>query len=358
MSPSEQALDEGAAIEPIVARERELAALEAFVDGLARGPSALLLAGGHGIGKTTIWRSGVALARSRAGPVLVARPSERVSVVERASARVGTIELRLIRDGVDRVPGGLLFEGAEQEELGALLAGRLDDGEVPVTYDGLLIRSGSRLVLVDAGSGELAEAGAGGDLVATLRGIGVAPEDIDVVVVTHGHADHVGGLVRTDGGRLVPVFGGARHVMSGAEWRFWASAEPAGISAELASAARRCIPPLGSAGLLDLVDGAVGVAAGVRVVPAPGHTPGHAIVEIASAGEGALFLGDAVFHPLSFERPEWPCAFDADGSAAVDARRGLIERAARDDGLVMASHLGSIGRVERHRDRFRFVPVT
>jgi glyoxylase-like metal-dependent hydrolase (beta-lactamase superfamily II) len=151
------------------------------------------------------------------------------------------------------------------------------------------------------------------------------------------------------------VFERARHYIGSREWEFWMSDEPAGISAELADAPRRCLPVLGMAGVLECLDGDREVADGVWFIPAPGHTPGHAIVRIESRDGRAMFLGDAVLHPLNVSRPDWPCLFDVDGAAAGGSRRRLLDRAARDDAIVMASHMGAPGRIEATWDGFRFV---
>jgi glyoxylase-like metal-dependent hydrolase (beta-lactamase superfamily II) len=213
----------------------------------------------------------------------------------------------------------------------------------------LLIRAQDSLVLVDTGIGRFAPGEGAGRLRESLREEGVEPGDLDCVVLTHAHPDHLGGLI--DGGD--PVFTRARHVILAAEWEFWAEAgdrvpEPIAVGFEEALA------PLHSLGRLDLVDGDSEVVRGVRLLRAPGHSPGHVVVELGDPVE-ALFLADAVLHEAGFEHPEWTCAIDVDPSLAVATRRALLERAA-DEGLLVAGyHLGRHGYVERNGGAFRLV---
>ena len=273
------------------------------------------------------------------------------------SLGVGAIEVSVLHDGHDTVPPEMVLAGAPEAELPALIDGHADaDGQLPVACTGLLIQTDGRTVLVDAGYGEHAETPeSGGSLGASLAALGVAPADVDDVIVSHGHADHIGGLALTAGGGPAPTFSRAAHWLWRSEWDHWTSETVlAGMPRYLADPARACLPPLGAAGLVKLVDREHEVARGVWILPAPGHTPGHAAVAIESAGEHALYVGDAVFHRLNVEHPAWGCVVDGDRDAAARTRHALLDRAAADGSLVLAAHLEHPGRIERRGTRFRF----
>ena len=270
---------------------------------------------------------------------------------------IGRIGVRLLRDGADAVPPEMVMVGASDEAHAA--AARDDaraDGQLGVAYNGLLIRSGGRLALVDAGNGWLGESEGGGALTAELRALGLEPSAIDDVVMSHGHADHIAGLTKPDdAGRHAPVFERARHWFWRDEWAYWTSeAELAAMPAHLADPARTALAPLEAAGIVNVIDAASEVADGVRILPAPGHTPGHVVVSIQSEGASALYLGDAVFHAINVAQPEWSCVFDVDPAAAVATRRRLLEMAAGQRSLVFAAHLPTPGRVESARNGYRF----
>src|SRR5262249_39750503 len=172
---------------------------------------------------------------------------------------------------------------------------------------------------------------------------------VDVVVVTHAHPDHLGGLV-VDG---EPVFATARHVILGAEWEFW-SAAGADAPGSIASAVDLVLRPLHERGLLELAEDRAEVASGVRLIHAPGHTPGHAAVELGDPPV-AIFLADAVLHEVGFQHPEWTSPIDSDPQLAVETRRALLERAADELLRVAAYHLGRHGYVRRDGGVFRLV---
>lgn len=264
--------------------------------------------------------------------------------------RLGDVEVNVLQDGRGGLPREILFSdvpaGKHEPALGA---------EYPADfpYNCLLVRRRGSTVLVDTGLGPSRHplGGEGGRLWAELSAVGQRPEDVDVVVISHGHLDHIGGLVR-DG---VPAFARARYVVSGADWQFWTSEGALGAMPEPASAAARAqLPPLEAAGVLDSLDGENEVASGVRVLPAPGHTPGHVAVEVDGA---LLYAVDALLHPLQVERPEIGRGMDADPERAIATRRAILERASESRCVVGASHIDSLFRVERSRDGYRGVSL-
>lgn len=259
--------------------------------------------------------------------------------------RAGSMDCRVIEDGEGFLPVEGLFAGAPADDRAVAASGRFDGGGIVVPYGCLLVRSEDVVVLVDAGIGpyEHPLGGRGGDLERALGAEGVAPGDVDLVVITHGHLDHIGGLCV--GGR--PRFAAARHVMSREEWE-WSTQRESQVADEQ-------LPPLDRAGVLELVDDAAEPIPGIRVLPAPGHTPGHLAVEIGGS-EGAIYVADAIVDELHAEHPEWTMSFDEDPPLAVQTRIRLLRRAA-DQGLVLAaSHLRIAGHVRRTADGFHMRP--
>jgi glyoxylase-like metal-dependent hydrolase (beta-lactamase superfamily II) len=262
--------------------------------------------------------------------------------------RFGDVEINVLQDGRGRLPREILFSDVPAGELEPALG-----AEYPADfpYNCLLIRRRGSSVLVDTGLGAARHplGGEGGRLWDELAAVGQRPEDVGVVVISHGHPDHIGGLVQ-DG---TPAFHRARYVASSADWQLWTSEDALEQMPEPAAAAARAqLPPLEAAGILDRVDGEHKVASGVRVLPAPGHTPGQLAVEV----EGALlYTVDALLHPLHVERPDVGRGTDADPERAIATRRALLERASEGGLVVGASHMDMLFRVERSGEGFRAV---
>jgi glyoxylase-like metal-dependent hydrolase (beta-lactamase superfamily II) len=243
-------------------------------------------------------------------------------------------ECVLLSDGRGRLPLETVFEDVDPDELAAALGAEPNSPEAP--YNCLLMRAPDALVLVDTGLGRFEHpfGGSGGQLWQELERASVAPADVDVVIVTHGHLDHIGGATRD--GR--PAFPRARYVIAREEWSHWTSPTELAEMSELSeTAAREQLPPLEAAGVVDQISGAVEVAAGVQIVPAPGHTVAHVAVEVGES-RGLLYAVDALLHPLQVARPEWGRGMDRDADAAVATRRSLLERAAERGHVLAASH--------------------
>jgi glyoxylase-like metal-dependent hydrolase (beta-lactamase superfamily II) len=270
---------------------------------------------------------------------------------------VGTIECEIVSDGVALYQPADLFAGVPADQITAAISVGLDEnGEMAVPYNCLLIRSGGRVALVDAGLGveKAMEWGEPtGRLMDSLAASGVTADQVDLVIISHAHLDHIGGLtVAADGGR-VPVFARARHYFCQAEWDFWASEEAAAQFPDLAGWAGAHLPVLSQAGLVELISEETDVLPGVRLVPAPGHTPGHLVVALASGDEAALYLGDAVLDEANFAHPDWVSVFEWNPGMAVATRKALIDRAIAENQLLIGSHLAIGGYAERAGDQYR-----
>jgi glyoxylase-like metal-dependent hydrolase (beta-lactamase superfamily II) len=222
--------------------------------------------------------------------------------------------------------------------------GMLDErGELMFPCNVLVIRAGGRLALVDTGAGPYFE-GAGAGLFDALAAAGVTAEDVDLVVLTHGHPDHVGGAMTPFG----PTCVRARHAMSAAEYDHWSERpEPPPFFVEQ-------VQPLAELGVLDLVEDGTELLPGVRLCAAPGHTPGQCAVEVDEDGRHLLFLADAVMNPVHVEHPDWVGTVENDPIGAARTRRRLLARAADEHLLVGASHMWHPGRVARDGAAFRF----
>jgi glyoxylase-like metal-dependent hydrolase (beta-lactamase superfamily II) len=229
--------------------------------------------------------------------------------------------------------------------------------QVLVPYTPLLVDTGSHRVLIDTGAGPLAPST--GHLEESLSRAGFRASDIDVVILSHAHPDHIGGLAREDGTARFP---NARVLMSRREYDFWHSAD---LRSRLGSGAVYGSPELESlmGGWIErylplvrdriewLTDEAE-IVPGIAAVDAPGHTPGHLGVAISSGTESLLFPGDALIMPNQVVHPDWTSIFDLDAQTLIATRRRLLDRAATDRSIVFNYHFGEAGCFGRRGTQF------
>jgi glyoxylase-like metal-dependent hydrolase (beta-lactamase superfamily II) len=274
---------------------------------------------------------------------------------------VGTVQCRFVPDGAASYHKETVYSDVPPELLGTSLEGLLnDEGFVPLPYHPLLLRTDDQVVLVDAGAGAaLAEEWGEpvGGLPDALRAADVEPDDVGLVLITHAHPDHIGGLTVEDGDGRRPVFSKARHVISQTELGFWTSDRVPEEFAGMAALAELHLTPLIRAGLLDQIDGEQELAPGIQVVPTPGHTPGHLAVFISSGSDQAIFVADAVLGETNFEHPDWSSRLEVDRGGAVETRRALLDRAAAEGCTLSGYHLWKPGTVERRGRRYRWAPA-
>ncbi|MEV4432571.1 MBL fold metallo-hydrolase [Streptomyces sp. NPDC049585] len=197
------------------------------------------------------------------------------------------------------------------------------------------------------------------DFLERLAAAGFSPDSVDLVILTHLHADHVGWNTRKTNGEWVPTFPDARYLTSRVEREFWATYD---MDEPREQMFRDSVIPVEEAGLLDLVDvpeGGVEIAPGLRLVSTPGHTPGHVSVELTSRGERALITGDCIHHPVQLARPAVGACVDIDPARSEASRRELLDSLADTDTLLLGTHFAppTAGRVVTHGDAYRLSSV-
>jgi glyoxylase-like metal-dependent hydrolase (beta-lactamase superfamily II) len=186
---------------------------------------------------------------------------------------------------------------------------------------------------------------------AQLASLGVAPEDVSHVVITHAHWDHFAGTTASRDGQHVPTFPNARYYLGRADWEHPDTQE--GLR-ELESLEGRTLGVLDRAGLLELVTGDRELAAGLSLVAAPGETAGHQLLR-ARSGDAALYcVGDLFHHAVEAEHPEWMVTW-ADAATMLATRRKVITQALAERALLVAAHIRGVGRLEAASAGVRWV---
>jgi glyoxylase-like metal-dependent hydrolase (beta-lactamase superfamily II) len=289
------------------------------------------------------------------------RPGPDELVPSRYALKIGDIDVTVISDGVLPLPAAMLAHNVDPAVRSAWLK---DMFLPPDAFDWALnvvvVRSGERTILVDAGMGIEFPLPRAGQLIHRLEAAGIDLSSVTDVVLTHMHMDHIGGLL-IDGVKE-QLRRDLRIHVAAAEIKFWEAPDfshvsmPPGFPDALRSSAKRFMKEYQS--YLRPFEEEYEVAPGVVVTRTGGHTPGHSVVRVASGGERLTFAGDLVFQ-VGFEHPEWYNGFEHDPEEAVRVRVRLLRELATTGGLLAATHMPfpSVGHVAVDGDHFRWVPA-
>lgn len=289
---------------------------------------------------------GASLAFSRAA--LSAAPMQGALPASIHRYKVGGFEVTAIRDGqvtLDQ-PWTVFGENQKPEDVQALAARYyLPKDKHTITFTPVIVNTGKELVLFDTGWGS-GNPGRG-ELAGALAKAGLKAEQIDVVVLTHCHPDHMGGLM--DGDK--PVFPNARYVVGETEYNFWSNAaQDAGATADFYKLTKAKLTPL--AAKTTFVKGAGEAVPGITAIETHGHTPGHMSWRLESEGQQVVVTGDTCnHHVLSMERPTWHVLFDMDKEMAVASRIRMLDMLSADRIPFIGYHMPfpAIGFVEKHK---------
>lgn len=275
-------------------------------------------------------------------------------------ATIGAYRVTTLLDGILPMSTGW-FPSDDQAAIQSALAKSGISGEsIPAPVNAYLLQSDTATILVDAGLGGLDMMGPGfGQISAGLAALGVTPSDIDTLVMTHAHPDHIGGMIGANGA----AFPNAELVVTNVEHQFW---NDDGIMAQVPEDAKGAFQLARAvfgayADRLKLVEDGAEIAPGVTMEIVPGHTMGHAALHIDGGDRQLMMVTDAV-HSIDLQTalPEQGTMFDTDAALAAQSRIRLFDRVSADNVLIVGCHIHypSFGRIVRSGDAYRYAPTS
>jgi glyoxylase-like metal-dependent hydrolase (beta-lactamase superfamily II) len=304
----------------------------------------------------------ISLASLVAGlaPARAAAPQHQDQVPGFFRLNVGDLEVTSLFDGASVFD--LHWLNGEMTTMdGVVKALHEDPHLLDASITGFLVNTGKQLILVDAGGGTWYSRRALGHLADSLRSAGYTPEQVDLVLITHLHSDHIGGLTTQDGNR---VFANAEVYVAKSESDFWLSPQIAAKAPKdtqpFFQSARAIAAPYIKAGKWHGFNGSEPIVDGVQLVPLPGHTPGHTGYEFSSKGHKILFWGDTIHaHNVQLQHPEVTVVFDIDPTAAAATRNQLLTKLAHEDVVIASPHMlfPGLGRLHEEGNGYSWEPV-
>jgi len=307
--------------------------------------------------RRSLFRAGAGLAVAATATPLLTPVSAQAEDARQAGAeslngngfyrfKIGDFEATVISDGYGEFPVGPIFAmNVSEDELAPVLKANFMQPVIQVTNNVLVVDTGAERLLVDTGFGEKIGPSFGSfpGLEANLRRAGIAPDSIDLVVTSHCHLDHIGGLVTKSGALAFPK---AQFVFVDTEWNYWTGSR---YESEVNSspmpdpfkqatiAAAENLPPVADQSRFVKQGGEI--TSGVHYIAAPGHSLSHASILFTSGREQFMHMGDIAHNPVtSLQHPDWTPLFDYDPAQAIKSRKAILNRVATDRIMVMGYH--------------------
>ena len=325
------------------------------------------------LGRRNLFRSGAIMAAAAfSGPhsfVTQAAAAENARATDLQGAgfyrfEIGDFKATVISDGYGTIPFWPTF-AANQSEADVLpvLEASYSKPVNQFTCNMLVVETGREKILVDTGFGEVLgpKFGHFSDLKANLLRAGIPPESINIVLTTHGHIDHIAGIISKDGSLAFP---NARYAFAEKEWTYWTGdrfeADTNGapmldvLKQGTIWAAKTSLPRIKDKVQLVKADGEV--VHGVNLIAAPGHSYAHSAVLFASGTDQLIHLGDVANVVMGLQHPDWSTVFDYDSEQAIKTRKSVLDRVATDRTLAMGYHypFPAVGHIEKFNDAYRW----
>ncbi len=309
--------------------------------------------------RTLLAGTAVAAIAAGADPGAAAAPADK-QAPSIYRYKIGSYELTALYDGIwyrpitDKFIRNAPFADVEH----ALDAAFMPHDKLATPFTALVVNTGSKLILIDTGTGGQISATAG-ELRDNLIAAGIDPNAVDAIVISHFHPDHINGIKDKDNKLIFP---NAEIMVPAPEWAFWMddanlNAAPADLKPTFLNQ-RRIFADI--ARQVTHYEPGKEVAPGIVTLPAPGHTPGHTVFAIHSGNQSLLVLSDTAQHPAVFARhPNWEAAFDVDGPEAVATRKKIFDRAAADRMLITGYHFPfpACGHLIKTATGYEHVPI-
>lgn len=271
---------------------------------------------------------------------------------------LGDFEVTTLLDGAIKLDGPhpIFGQNVEESAVHALAEQNfLPPSQMSISFTPLIVNTGEQVIMFDSGNGAGRRPDAG-HLADLFEQAGFAPAEIDLVVLTHFHPDHIGGLMENG----APFFPNARYVTHETEYDFWSAEDKlSGGTERVAKLTQSNVVPL--AENMTFIKEGNDVASGITAISAAGHTPGHTAFHLESAGARLMITADtANHHVMSLQKPDWHVRFDMDKEAAIAARKSVFGLIAADRIPFTGYHMPfpAVGYIEQLDDGFRYVPAS
>lgn len=310
------------------------------------------------LGGTAGLVTATALSSAGISSALAAAPMVGTQVSQNYRRKLGSYEITVLGDGYVDLPNEI-WSNPGADKLNEYLNNAYQPpGSIRNGVNAYLINTGNKLILIDSGAAGLFGPNAG-LFPGNLSDVGVKPEDIDQILITHVHPDHIAGLLTSEGGVAIP--NGQIHV-EGLELDYWTSTEAQSKAVDISKPWFDLARGWQKAydGRISTFNGETDLGDGITAFPLPGHSPGHTGFRVESEGESLLIIGDAVISAaIQFANPEAGAIWDTSAEDSIKSRKMLFDMAAADRTAITATHIPfpSFGYVDRRTDgTYAYVP--